>query len=213
MATAFPLDAESGIARNLSRFTSTLFRNRYRTNVGDSNATGKTPLIIAGVPGQTADLLGVFDSSKNPIHSIDAAGGMVQGSGNCSQRVTQVTLSAAQITTLHSVPVTLVAAGGANTVLLPTLLTFQFKFGTVQFTGGGAVSLVYHGAGTNLLGASVAAATVTGNANAVVSVGPAAGPTTATTNTGLDFLAATADFAAGDSTAIVTVSYDLLTLG
>lgn len=213
MSTAFPgTDAESGKnPRGLTKLGSTLFRARYRTSVGDSNAANKVPVVIQGAASQTSDLLGVYDSSQNPLFSIDAAGGAVQAK-NVSQRVVQVTLTAAQIITLHSVPVALVAAPAAGLVILPTALVFQFKYGTVQMTGGGVVGPVFHGATTNLLGGGVAAATIQAAANAIISAG---GPATAqalTSATGIDLYAATADFAAGDSTAIVTLSYDLITL-
>ncbi len=213
MATAFPTDQERGTAAFYTKLTALLVRARYRQYVGDSNAANKLLAVLQAASGQTADLVGIFDSAKNPLLSVDAAGGLVQGAGNVSQRVVQVALTAAQITTLNTAPVQLVAAPATGQVIVPTLLVFQFKYGSVQFTLGGAVNPVYHGATTNLLGASVAAATIQAAASAVISTGPAAGPTTLTSATGVDLYAATANFAAGDSTAIVTLSYDLVTLG
>lgn len=215
MATAFPTDAESGNPRNYTRLTSLFAKARYRTNVGDSNAAGKLLMLIQAVSGQTADLIGAFDSSKNPLFSFDASGGLVQGSGNVSQRIVQVTLSAAQITTLHSAPVALIAAPGASKALIVTGFVFQFKYGTVQFTGGGVVNPVYHSATTSLTAGGVAAATIQAAANYTGYSPGAAGATALaiSSNTGVDLYAATADFAAGDSTAIVTVSYDVITLG
>lgn len=211
MSTSFPIDQERGISAAYSKFTGLFARARYRAIVGDSNAATKIPVVVMAAPSQVADLVAVFDSSKNPLASIDAAGGLVQAA-NVSQRVVQVTLTAAQITSLHTVPVSLVAAPGAGLVIVPTMLVFQFKYGAVQFTGGGAVNPVYHSATANLLGASVAAATIQAAASAVISTGPAAGPTTLAANTGVDLYAATANFAAGDGTAVVTLSYDLITL-
>lgn len=128
-------------------------------------------------------------------------------------QVKTVALSAAQITTLNSVPVALIAAPGAGKVIMVDAMMFQFKYGTVQFTGGGAVSPVYHGATTNLLGGSVAAATIQAAANANISAGAPAAALALTTNAGVDLRAATADFAAGDSTAFVTIWYSVITLG
>lgn len=44
-----------------------------------------------------------------------------------------VNLTAAQIKTLHSVPVTLVSAPGAGVLLVPSDVFFDYKFGTVGF--------------------------------------------------------------------------------
>src|SRR5689334_8174926 len=130
MATAFPAssDPESGLnPRNYTKLGPTLLRARYRASVGDSNAAAKMLIVGQAAPSQPADLTGYYGSSKNHLIGFDAAGGLVQGSGNCSQRVVQVTLTAAQIIALHSAPVALVAAPGASKVVIPTLMTFQFK--------------------------------------------------------------------------------------
>jgi len=125
----------------------------------------------------------------------------------------RVPLTAAQITTLHSAPVSLVSAPGAGKAVIFHWLTFQFTFGTTQFTGGGAVTPVYHGATTDLSGTTgVAAATITGAASATKLL-PTVAQAGITANAGVDLLAATADFAAGDSTAVVTISYSVVKLG
>lgn len=130
--------------------------------------------------------------------------------GNATDHVAQITLTAADLTTLKTVPVTLIKAPTtANVAIQVTRAVFQFKYGGVAFTGGGAVSLVYHGATANLLSGSVAAATVTGTADSAVSLGAPAAATVLTPATGIDLLAATADFAAGNSTALVTVWYTM----
>lgn len=121
-------------------------------------------------------------------------------------------LTAADITTLHSAPLALVAAPGANKAILVTGAIIQFRYGTVQFTGGGAISFVYHGATVNLLSGALAAATVQAAASATVSPGGPAAALVMTPNVGIDLLAATADFAAGDSTAVVVLFYTVYEL-
>lgn len=127
--------------------------------------------------------------------------------------VAQFTLTAAQLATLDSAPVSLLAAPGANKAIVVTMCLFQFKYGSVQFTAGGAVNPVYHGA-TTALTASVAATTINAAANATIFVDAVAGPLAVATNTGIDLYAATQDFASGgNSTAVVTLWYEVITLG
>lgn len=127
-----------------------------------------------------------------------------------------VPLSAAQITTLHSVPVTIIPAPGAGKVIVIDTLIFDFTYNSVQFTGGGAISAVFHGLSTNLLNSTVAATSIQAAANYAgqfVSAGTASGVLlTPGLNLGLDLSAAGADFAAGNSTAKVFVWYSVVTL-
>jgi hypothetical protein len=123
-------------------------------------------------------------------------------------------LSAAQLTTLNSVPVAIAAAPGAGKIRLFESLLFSFTFNSVQFTGGGAVQLQYHGASTNLMSSTIAAALITGNANGTRQFIPAATASgiVGVTNAALELAAATADFAAGDSTAKAFLKYRDITL-
>lgn len=167
--------------------------------------------------GQTANAMTIEKPDGTVIWAVDANGNVASGGVTklVSKRV-QVALTAAQIITLHSVPVALVAAPAAGIALVFKQLIFQFTYGTIQFTGGGVVMPVYHGATADLtLTGGVAAATIQAAVNALVLLraDPAAGGLAITSATGLDLYAATADFAAGDSTAIVTLDYDVLTLG
>lgn len=217
MSFIYPADQESGAnPRNYTRFTLARFKARYRSVVGDSNAANKCPLIVEGAPNQTEDLIEVYNSSRVGLFSVDANGNVKQGGVvNLTQSVAQVTLTAAQIATLNSVPVSLVAAPGAGIALIAQAMFFQFKFGTVQFTTStGTTQPVYHGATTNLLAGAIAATTIKGSANATISLGGPATATAVTTNVGIDLETSSADFSgSGDSTAIVTLFYDQLTLG
>lgn len=164
---------------------------------------------------QTANAFQIEKPDGTVISAFDANGGLITGALKVSQLAKRVTLTAAQLITLNSVPVTLVAAPGAGIALICQGFIFQMIYGTVQFTGGGVVNPVYHGATTSLTAGGVAAATVQAAANYTGYSPGAAGATAlaVTSNVAIDLRAATADFAAGDSTAIVTVFYDVVTLG
>lgn len=181
------------------------------TSVGSG---GDVPFNILVPSTQSVDAFEITTPTGVVLFAIDQNGNVKKGGVTAvSGQVTQVALTAAQITTLHSAPVSLVAAPGAGKAILVHGTTVQFKYGTTQFTGGGAVNPVYHGATTNLLSGSVAAATIQAAASATVSCGAEAAALALSSNTGVDLYAGTADFAAGDSTAIVTIWYDVITLG
>jgi hypothetical protein len=163
---------------------------------------------------QSVNAFQVQTPSGGILYAVDQSGNVIQsGAVNAKQCVLRVALTAAQITTLHSVGIPLIAAQGAGTAIAVDAMTFQFVYGTVQFTGGGAVNPVYAGATANLLGGSVAAATIQAAANALISAGAPAAALSLSLNTGVSLYAATADFAAGNSTAIVTVWFTILTEG
>jgi hypothetical protein len=125
--------------------------NKHKTETGApgaNNNQGARDLIRLQVersPNQTSDMVDVLDENLNILWSIDSAGNVIQSGVTAVKKyIAQITLTAAQITTLHSVPVSLIAAPGAGKAILLEKLSFQFKFGTTPFTGGGAVSPVYH---------------------------------------------------------------------
>jgi hypothetical protein len=120
-------------------------------------------------------------------------------------KVSVFDLTAADITTLFTAALPLVPAGGLNRIHIATRALFQFKFGTVQFTGGGVVNLVYHGAAVNLLTGTVTAGTIQAGVSTTTSLGGPAPGIIAPVNTGIDLVAATANFAAGDGTARLTL--------
>lgn len=162
---------------------------------------------------QSADCFVVEKPDGTTLYKIGSLGGVALGGTSAFRNTVRLALTAAQIITSHSVPVSLVAAPGAGKVLILEWLTFQFKFGTVQFTGGGALGAVQHGQTANLLSGAVAQATIQAAASAFISAGAPAAALALGTNLGIDILTAGADFAAGDSTAIVTATYTTLTVG
>lgn len=153
-----------------------------------------------------------------------SAGAMVLPTGGVSsgalatsllQTVSGV-LTSAQVTTLHSVPVTLVPAPASTQVVIFLSAFFSFPYNSVQYTGGGAVSLVQHGLSVNQMAGTIAAASILAAANFsafFIPVQTAGGTlTTGAGGLGLDLSAASADFAAGNSTLKYQISYYLGTL-
>jgi hypothetical protein len=127
-----------------------------------------------------------------------------------------IPLTAAQIITLHSVPVPLIPAPGAGFALLLEEIILEINRTATQFTGGGVVAPTYHALATALTSNTIAATDVTGTAGqAIKALQPnigASGGLALSANLGIDLFAATADFAAGTGTAKVFVSYSIVTL-
>ena len=102
-----------------------------------------------------------------------------------------VTLTAAQIMAMYAAPQSVLPAPAPGQVLVIDQIIVQTKPGATQFTGGGAVSFQYHGTGV---------------------VPPPTGVVQAPAATGLDILNATAAFATGNGSLVVTVFYSIITL-
>lgn len=132
---------------------------------------------------------------------------------------TRVAITSAQLKTLHSAPLSIVAAPPAGFALIFDWATLQFIYpasGGVQYTGGGVIMPVYHGQTTDLtVTGGVAAATIQAAASIdlFLRAAPAAGGETILSATGIDLYAATANFAAGNGTAAFNISYLYAQLG
>jgi hypothetical protein len=121
----------------LTKLGSTLFRARYRTNVGDSNAANKVPVIVQAAASQTANLIEVYDSSKNLLTAVDPNGNML--ATNVSQA--SVTVSSAEILALFTTAKTLLAAPGANKVYELVSATLTYVYNTTAYTVGSSTNL------------------------------------------------------------------------
>lgn len=179
---------------------------------GDSNAAryAQPPTILNG---EFVTAVNAANSAVVNIIGVDTSNNIVLGTGETLQTAT-VSLSSAQIITLNSVPVALVTAPGAGKAVMVNRLIFEMTRTVTAFTGGGAVGPVYHGATGVITANSVPAATIT-TAGAASVTNVLAGTTAATAvlaNTGVDLLAAAADFAAGTGTAKVIIYYSIVTL-
>ena len=128
-----------------------------------------------------------------------------------------IPLSAAQIQTLNTAPVPLIAAPPAGFAIILEQLVLELNLVAPAFTGGGPVFAVHTGQ-TAQLTASIAASVLQGApgqyvyaANSVSGAG-GANSMQVLPNTGINLYAATANFAAGAGTGKVFLAYSLLSL-
>jgi hypothetical protein len=129
---------------------------------------------------------------------------------------TTVSLAAADIIAMYATPVAIVPAVSGKAIILDSMELVMTRTSTA-FTGGGVVAVQYNstanGAGTATT-ATIAATVVTGAAGttytARIPVVQSDIATASITNIGLYISNATAAFAAGTGTAVVTVKYHLV---
>ena len=123
-----------------------------------------------------------------------------------------VTLTAAQIIAMNGAAVSVLPAPAAGQAIVIDQFIVQMKPGTTQFTGGGAVSFQYHGTGVAPHSSNIPATTINSATGSENVVPPPTGVIQAPSATGIDITNATAAFAAGNGTMVVTVFYSLITL-
>jgi hypothetical protein len=131
-------------------------------------------------------------------------------------REARVPLSAAQLQAMFAAPVSILPAPGAGFALIIDQCEVEIIAGGTAFTGGGAISFVYHGvSGSNPHSGSIpATALTTAVGTTVIELGPPT-PTNGLTipaNTGLDITNATAAFASGNGSAVALVQYRIIQL-
>jgi hypothetical protein len=131
-------------------------------------------------------------------------------------------VSAVQLSSLFSTPLPILGAP-YNTeifsqVILVNWVLVKFVYpssGGVQYTGGGPLTFQYHGTGTLVHGGSGIANTVFQAAASSLTLLPPISANSVLSSVqglGVDMTVASANFAAGNGTATVTVSYAILTL-
>ncbi len=124
------------------------------------------------------------------------------------------TLTAAQIITLNSVPVQLVASPGSGKVIIPGKLVFEMIPSGTAFQTGGTVSVYAH-SGSAIYSGAIPASVVnaSGTTKSVTSISAKTETNgfTEAANTGYD-LKASADFTVGTGTAAYWFSYKTITL-
>lgn len=136
---------------------------------------------------------------------------VASGSATGSQTV-QVALSSAQILALNATPVTLVAAPGSGKVILVQGITLKMVTTATAYANGGALEFRYTDGSGAKVSADIAAAVVT--AGAGTSYTSVSGVTTSLTNVANAAIVidnATAPFITGTGTAVVNVTYKVLT--
>lgn len=123
-----------------------------------------------------------------------------------------VSLTSAQILALNATPVSLVAAPGTGKAIIVRGITLKMVTTATAYANGGALEFRYTNASGAKVSADIAAAVVT--AGAGTSYTSVAGVTTSLTpvvNSAIVIDNATAPFITGTGTAVVTVSYDVVT--
>jgi hypothetical protein len=129
-----------------------------------------------------------------------------------SSAIATVALSSAQILALNATPVTLIAAPGANKVIIVRGITLKMVTTSTQYANGGALEFRYTNASGAKVSADIAAAVVT--AAAGTSYTSVAGVTTSLTgvvNSPIVIDNATAPFITGTGTGVITINYDIIT--
>lgn len=189
------------------------FIDIYRTAVGSSpTTTGLIATITCStLPASGAwsfnDIGGAGDTTTAPTGNT--TGGFSTGVG---QRITtQVTLTAAQIIAMGTTPVSILGTPGANKVIIVEQILLQMKPTATQFTTGGAVTFVYHGGSVTPHAGNIPAATINSASASNNQLAPIAATIQPPTNTGIDITAAGV-FAVGTGTAVVTITYMILSL-
>lgn len=224
----------SGTAGHLASFPSTAssgsllltaVANSGNFNVTISNASHgqSTVYSIADVGAATGQLLNKTAALVNG-NLIQASGtaGIVVDSGISAAAQTQfaqVTLSAAQFNGMYAAPVLLVAAPGANKMIIVQSMQLDMTFVSADYAAGGVVAAQYgatvHGAGP-LATNSEAAADFFAAASTVFSFSSVSGntvgalPLSTCGNAGIYLSNATQAFTTGDSTWIVKVYYHVI---
>lgn len=122
-----------------------------------------------------------------------------------------VSLSAADIIAMRTTPVTLLPAPGAGLCLVVDNISFKMTTTATAFTGGGAVEFRYtDGSGTKVT-ADIAAGVITAGAGtSFTNVKGIEASLTGTANAPVVITNATAVFAAGTGSAVVTINYHIV---
>ena len=146
----------------------------------------------------------VIDTGPLLYALVNAVKELAAGSGGAVLTKT-VTVSSAEILALFTTPKELIAAPGANKIIVPISVTVAYKYNSITYTAGaGVFGVAYAGTTEKLACGNPFLAT----ASTIVSVAGAVDALfTDTVNKALVLLNDTANYATGNGTAIVTVVY------
>jgi hypothetical protein len=161
------------------------------------------------------DITRPVDLSSYPTNTPIAADALAVAlnaiSDNARLRTT-VALTAAQIIAMGTTPVVIIAAPGANKIIIVDGITFEMTRTGTAFTGGGAVEFRYTDASGAKVSADIAATVITtGGAGVEYNrVGGLVSSFTPVVNAAIVIRNATAAFAAGTGTARLFLRYHIL---
>lgn len=156
---------------------------------------------------------------------VDSSGGVVitpfagQGialngpvSQNGAEKQTAVVaLTAAQIIAMGTTPVTLIAAPASGKCIIVDNISFKMTTTATAFTGGGAVEFRYTNASGTKVTADIAAAVITAAAGvSFTNVRGIEASLTGTVDAAIVIRNATAVFASGTGSAVLTIDYHVV---
>ncbi len=200
------------------------FREYFYYSALDSQATVaasgyfNAAAAYAGVSADivTGDIVRVYSLLEGTYvtYSLTNTAGVVTSAvvtgGSGATNYAQKTIALADVLTLYSVPVSLVAAPGAGKMILLDKITLDLVWGSVAFSGGGVVAPQYdstvHGGGVNAATTTVAASFFTGvSASQAISLTGlvASTATSSLINKPLYLSMATADFTVGTGCSLI----------
>ena len=144
-----------------------------------------------------------------PGKSVVMDGAIIQN--GVTKNIVQVSLTAAQIIAMRTTPVSLVAAPGAGKAIVVDNISLKMTTTATAFTGGGAVEFRYtDGSGTKV-SADIASGVVTAGAGtSFTNVRGIEASLTLVANAAVVITNASAVFAAGTGTAVVTIEYHVV---
>jgi len=124
-------------------------------------------------------------------------------------------ISSANILAMNGAAVVLMAAPGANRLILVDSITFIMTTTATAYANGGTVQFQYHGTSTVVHTGTIPASVVTAGAgSSVTELGPLAGSNgttvTADVNLGIDITNNTAAFITGTGTAVAYITFGIV---
>ena len=214
--SVFPLN--TGMAATLKEFEVSYSAPNWTiasvlTGTGQAAAkdvTDDTKSYVASVDGAPASYtVGDFLVAGDTNGSVGADSGL--SVANVLQ-VASVAVSAAQFNGMYATPVLLVAAPGANKLIVVDRMELIMTFGSTNFAAGGVVAAQYdstvHGVGIPATNTEAAADFFAAASTAFVFNGSTTlAPFSTSVNKGLYLSNATGAFTTGDSTFVVKVHY------
>jgi hypothetical protein len=218
---SFPAVALSGVLKMAAVTNSS---GNFNTTISNAASVGQSQVIsipdVGAATGQFLAKTAALVSGNFPQASGTA--GLVVDSGFNSANVlliAQVSMTAAQWNGMYAAPFLLIAAPGANKMIVVKQMQAVMTFVSADYAAGGVVAAQYdstaHGAGV-LASNSEAAADFFAAASTVFQFEGANGntvgalPFSTCANKGLYLSNATAPFTTGDSTWIIKVAYQII---